>query len=171
MVTKDQARADDEHRGATAVESLQQELAVLNSRRQELAGGMDDRDSVSDGGDASVALQQSEDLAWVDERITGVTDRIRQLSEGIPAGDQDELADGTVATLKFSDGTTTTMRAVAITEEIAEGEESTAMTVNSPLARALVGSDAGDEITYQSPAGEVSAEVIAIETPDDQASS
>jgi transcription elongation GreA/GreB family factor len=39
------------------------------------------------------------------------------------------------------------------------------MTLGSPLARALVGSSAGDTITYQSPSGEVRAEVIAIETP------
>lgn len=151
--------------GQAAVERLEEELAVLNSRRRELGGGLGDRDSVGDGGDSSVALQRSEDLAGVDERIAEVTARIRQLPEGLTSGDPDELADGTVATLRFSDGTTRTMRAVAITEEIAEGEESTAMTIGSPLARALVGSGAGDAITYQSPAGEVRAEVIAIETP------
>jgi transcription elongation GreA/GreB family factor len=39
------------------------------------------------------------------------------------------------------------------------------MTTGSPLARAVVGRSAGDTITYQSPSGEVRAEVVAIETP------
>jgi transcription elongation factor GreA len=151
--------------GAAAVERLEQELTVLNSRRRELAEGLADRDSVGDRGDASVALEQSEDLAWTDERIAEVTELIRQLREGIAVSAQNELADGTVVTLRFSDGTTRIMRAVAITEEIVEGEESAAMTIGSPLARALVGSSAGDTITYRSPSGEVRAEVIAIEAP------
>lgn len=75
------------------------------------------------------------------------------------------MPDGTMVTLRFADGTTRTMRAVAIAEEIMDGEESTAMTTGSPLARALVGRSAGDTITYQSPSGEVRAEVVAIETP------
>lgn len=151
--------------GGAAVERLEQELAVLNGRRRELAEGLDDRDPVGDRGDAAVALELSEDLARVEERIAEVTERIRQLREGIAAGDHDELADGTLVTLRFSDDMTRTMRVVAITEEIPEGEESAALTIGSPRARALVGSSAGDTITYRSPSGEVRAEVIAIEAP------
>ena len=103
--------------GAAAVERLEQELIVLNGRRRELAEGLDARDPVGDRGDASVALKQSEDLAWVEQQIAEVTERIRQLREGTTAGDPDELADGTVVTLRFSDGMTRTMRVVAITEE------------------------------------------------------
>lgn len=165
MVTRGQAAEYSSQAGATAMERLEQELVGLNSRRRELAEGLTDRDSAGDRADAAGALEQSEDLSWVDERIAQVTEQIGQLRDGTAAGGQDELADGTVVTLQFADGTTRTMRAVAITEEIMEGEESTAMTIGSPLARALVGSSAGDTITYQSPSGEVRAEVIAIETP------
>jgi transcription elongation GreA/GreB family factor len=165
MVTQDQTGEYSSQAGAAAVERLEQELAALNSRRRELAEGLGDRDSAGDRADAATALEQSEDLSWVDERIAQVTAQIGQLRDGTAVGGDDELADGTVVTLRFADGTTRTMRAVAITEEIMDGEESTAMTIGSPLARALVGSRAGDTITYQSPSGEVRAEVIAIETP------
>ncbi|MGH3548301.1 MAG: GreA/GreB family elongation factor [Pseudonocardiaceae bacterium] len=165
MVTRGQAAGYSSQAGATAVERLEQELVALNSRRRELAEGLSDRDSAGDRADAAGALEQSEDLSWVDERIAQVTEQIGQLRNGTAAGGHDELADGTVVTLRFADGTTRTMRAVAITEEIMEGEESTAMTIGSPLARALVGSSAGDTITYRSPSGEEYAEVIAIQTP------
>jgi transcription elongation factor GreA len=165
MVTQGQASEYHSQAEETAVERLEQELAALRNRRRELAEGLGDRDSAGDRADAAGALEQSEDLSWVDERISQVTEQIGQLLGGTAAEDDDELADGTVVTLRFGDGTTRTMRAVAITEEIMEGEESTAMTIGSPLARALVGSSAGDTITYQSPSGEVRAEVIAIETP------
>ncbi|PZS40460.1 MAG: nucleoside diphosphate kinase regulator [Pseudonocardiales bacterium] len=165
MVSQGQADQYRSQAGAAAVERLEQELAALHSRRRELSEGLDNRDSAGDRADAAAALEQSEDLSWVDERIAQVTEQIGQLRDGTDPGGDDELADGTVATLQFADGTTRTMRAVAITEEIMEGEESTAMTIGSPLARALVGRSAGDTVTYQSPAGEVRAEVIAIEMP------
>jgi transcription elongation factor GreA len=165
MVTQGQADQYRSQAGAAAVERLEQELAALHSRRRELAEGLDNRDSAGDRADAAAALEQSEDLSWVDERIAQVTEQIGQLRDGTATGGDDELADGTVVTLRFADGTTRIMRAVAITEEIMDGEESTAMTLGSPLARALVGSSAGDTITYQSPSGEIRAEVIAIETP------
>lgn len=165
MVTRDQAGEYSSQAGATAVERLKQELAALKSRRRELAEGLNDRDSAGDRADAASALEQSEDLSGVDERIAQVTEQIGQLRDGSTAGGHDELADGTVVTLRFADGTTRTMRAVAITEEIMEGEEATAMTIGSPLARALVGSSPGDTIIYQLPSGEVRAEVIAIKTP------
>ncbi|MDQ2791865.1 MAG: nucleoside diphosphate kinase regulator [Pseudonocardiales bacterium] len=165
MVTRGQAAEYSSQAGATAVERLEQELVALNSRRRELAEGLSDRDSAGDRADAAGVLEQSEDLSWVDERIAQVTEQIGQLRDGTVTGGDDELADGTVVTLRFADGTTRTMRAVAITEEIMEGEESTAMTLGSPLARALVGSSAGDTIIYRSPSGEEHAEVIAIEAP------
>ncbi|MGB8996263.1 MAG: GreA/GreB family elongation factor [Pseudonocardiaceae bacterium] len=164
-MTQGQADQYRSQAGAAAVERLEQELAALHSRRRELAEGLDNRDSAGDRADAAAALEQSEDLFWVDGRITQVTEQIGQLRDGTAAGSDDELADGTVVTLRFADATTRTMRAVAITEEIMDGEESTAMTIGSPLARALVGRRAGDTITYQSPSGEVRAEVITIETP------
>jgi transcription elongation factor GreA len=151
MVTQGQADQYRSQAGAAAVERLEQELAALHSRRRELAEGLDNRDSAGDRADAAAALEQSEDLSWVDERIAQVTEQIGQLRDGTAVGGDDELADGTVVTLRFADGTTRTMRAVAITEEIMDGEESSAMTV--------------DTITDQSPSGEVRAEVIAIETP------
>jgi len=165
MVPEGQADQYRSQAGATAVERLEQELAALHRRRQELVEGLDNRDSVGDFADAATALELPEDLSWVDERIAQVTEQIGQLRCGTAAGGTDELPDGTMVTLRFADGTTRTMRAVAIAEEIMDGEESTAMTTGSPLARALVGRSAGDTITYQSPSGEVRAEVVAIETP------
>lgn len=160
----DRERAE---RAAAARQRLEEELVVLRSRRRELAAGLSDPDVVGDRADNAEALQRSDDLAWVDDRITEVSDRLARLdaSGADLTGRPGELPDGTVVTLRFADGRTETLRVVAITEEIAEGEETTTITSGSPLGRALAGGVAGGAVTYRTPAGAVSAEVVEIRLP------
>lgn len=160
----DRERAE---RAATARQRLEEELAVLRSRRHELAEGLSDPVVVGDRADNAEALQRSDDLAWVEDRITELTDRLAQFdaSGAELTGQPGELPDGTVVTLRFADGTTETLRVVAITEEIAEGEEPNTITTRSPLGRALTEARAGTAVTYRTPAGELRAEVIEIRRP------
>lgn len=160
----DRERAE---RAAGARRRVEDELAVLRSRRSELAAGLGDPDVGGDRADDADALQRSDDLAWVDDRITEFTDRLARLdaSGADLTGAPGEPADGTVVTLRFADGSTETLRVVAITEEIAEDEETTTITTGSPLGRALAGAEAGTAVTYQTPAGTVSAEVVEIGLP------
>lgn len=154
-------------RVAAARRRLDEELAVLSRRRRELAVGLSDPVVVGDRADNAEALQRSDDLAWVDDRITELTDRLAHLdARGTDlVGEPGALPDGTVVTLRFADGGTETLRVVAMTEEIAEGEEPITITTGSPLGRALVGAAAGTAVTYRTPAGARNAEVVEIRLP------
>ena len=76
-----------------------------------------------------------------------------------PAG----LADGTVVTLRFSDGDEATYRIVTIPEQASADAD--VVTASSPLGQALAGHQAGDTITYEGPDGDLSAEGVALKTP------
>jgi hypothetical protein len=56
------------------------------------------------------------------------------------------------------------MRVVLISEEAPDSMET--WTRDSPLGQALVGARPGDTITYAGPDGEIVAEVLAIQPPD-----
>lgn len=148
-------------RGADTLARFEAELAVLRSRRRELAEGMGD-DDVGDRADASVSIARAEDLAWVDDRIAATIDQMARFRRGSLY--EGSVPDGAVVTLRYpDDGSTVRLRAVAVAEQVGEADEAGAITPDSPLARALAGRAPGDRISYQTPAGTVHAEVIAIE--------
>ncbi|KEI43560.1 GreA/GreB family elongation factor [Saccharopolyspora rectivirgula] len=148
-----------EPRGA-ARQRLESELANLREQRRNLASALDSGDVVGDDADTAQALEESRQLAWYDNRIR---DLERRLSGG--ADFSEALPTDTRVTLKFSDGTTQTMRIVAITEEIIEGEEDETITVKSPLGSAIAGHKPGDRITYSTAAGTEEAEILDIRMP------
>lgn len=57
------------------------------------------------------------------------------------------------------------MRAVTLPEELAENEDMSALTIDSPLGQALAGSEAGDIVSYETPAGVAYAEVLDVKPP------
>jgi transcription elongation factor GreA len=142
---------------------LERELALLREQRRELAADLSDDDSVGDRADQAVALEQADDLAQMDGRIKEI---VELLARG---GGADErpggLVDGTVVTLRFADGTIETLRAVLVADEVPEDEGAQVLTVDSPLGLALAGCHAGDTVTYCTPDGQASVDVLAIVPP------
>ncbi|GAA1206849.1 GreA/GreB family elongation factor [Pseudonocardia alaniniphila] len=139
---------------------LEQELAELSSRRHELVEAIGENDAVEDYGDQAQRLERVDDLGRVTDRIREITEVLAGRTER-PAANA--LPDGTEVTVRFGDGTTTTMLVVAIPEEAPDPTQ--AVTRDSPLGRALVGARAGNRITYRGPDGEIAAEVVAIRLP------
>jgi transcription elongation factor GreA len=142
-----------------AREGIQQELATLRDRREELAAEVRSRDPVGDQADSAFALRLGDELAALDDRIASLSELLARgrTGEGVP--------DGTRVTLRFGGGTEQTMMVVAVTEEIPAGQEDSMITAHSPLGTALAGHGPGDTITYRAPAGEVQAHIVAMDLP------
>jgi transcription elongation factor GreA len=142
---------------AHARQRLEQELAVLRERRRLLEEALLDIVGVEDRGDQAQRLQQSDDLARVSDRIREIID---VLSGRVRPSSVDALPEDTVVTVRFSDGSTDTMRVVTIPDD-----SSDTLTRDSPLGRALVGAEPGNTITYSGPNGLLTADVVAIRPP------
>lgn len=143
---------------------LEEELATLRDRRCELAAGLGERDFAGDRADGADALMRSDDLAWVDDRIAELTERMRTLGTPEP---RDGFPTGTVVRVRFDDGSVETLRAVIIPEEVAESDGVTALTADSPLGRALAGHRPGDVVEYPTPGGPAMVELLAVTLPAD----
>ncbi|MGH3920158.1 MAG: GreA/GreB family elongation factor [Pseudonocardiaceae bacterium] len=142
---------------------LEEELARLRDRRSVLAAELDERDAVGDRADHAEMLEQADDAAWLDDRIAEVTGLIARGGPPDPAADR--LPRGTEVTLRFDDGEVSTLRVVAIPEEVSEDDGADALTLDSPLGRALAGSGVGDIIQYGTPSGTALVEVLALRVP------
>lgn len=140
---------------------LENELAALRQRRRKLSADISGRDMTGDDADTAQAMESSENLAWLTDRIAELESR---LIDQTPT-QRSALPTDTEVTLRFPDGDAQTFRIVAIPEEIFEGEEDTTITVDSPLGHALVDRDAGDTISYTTAAGRMHAEVLNLRVP------
>ncbi|MDQ3763634.1 MAG: GreA/GreB family elongation factor [Actinomycetota bacterium] len=141
---------------------LEEELAQLRARRHALATELDERDSVGDRADHADMLEQADDVAWLDERIAEISGLIAR--GGVPESVDGQLLHGAEVTLRFDDGEVSTLRVVAISEEVAEDDDAV-VTLDSPLGRALAGSRVGDVVQYETPSGPALVEVLALRMP------
>lgn len=140
---------------------LEEQLAQLREERKVLADSIrDDDEIVGDQGDQAETLERMNSLNALDERIAEMLrlqeERRRQPLN--PSAEQVEV--GTEVTIKFDDGTTDTVRVVASILE--ENDADPVLTPESPLGKALVGASTGDRVSYESPSGTMSAEVVQI---------
>jgi transcription elongation factor GreA len=148
-----------------AKQRLREELAVLREQRDELGGGRADDDRGNDPGDSAETLRRADEVARIDSRINEIN---RLLAGGLPGVGQDTrggLVDGSKVTLRFEDGTEETWRATAIPESVPEEEQDRALSLSSPLGRALAGHAPGDVVEYQSPDGLHRVELVKIQQP------
>lgn len=143
---------------------LRDELDVLRARREELTELPDGQDGVGDRADDAQNLQRLDDAALLDDRIAELT---RLLAGGHPGAEHsdDRLPVGTVVTLRHPDGSTETLRVVAITEQAAPGEQDDVFTLDSPLGRALADGSGGATVRYHAPDGERELEIVELRRP------
>lgn len=146
-------------------QNLESELDQLRERRRSLAAELTGREPTGDRADQADLLEQAEDVALLDDRIADLTQRLAGGSDELSEG---RLAPGTEVTVRFADGEVSTLRAVAVPEEVAEDDEFGALTLDSPLGLALPGSEPGDQVTYLTPSGEAQVEVVALQVPGDE---
>ena len=143
---------------------LEEELTQLKARRAALAAELGDRDFVGDRADHADLLEQADDVAWLDDRIAEITGLLAR--GGVPEPAAGRLPHGAEVTLRFDDGEVSTLRVVAIPEEATE-DDAGAVTLDSPLGRALVGSKVGDIVQYGTPSGPALVEVLALRMPEE----
>jgi transcription elongation factor GreA len=142
---------------------LERELALLRKQRRELAADLSGDDPVGDRADQAVALERADDLVQMDGRIKEIVELLARA--GWAQEHPGDLSDGTVVTLRFADGTVETLRAVLVADEASEDEAARVFTVDSPLGLAVAGCHAGDTVSYPTPDGEASVDVLAIVPP------
>jgi transcription elongation factor GreA len=156
--------ADTSNAIARTRQRLEEELTQLQARRKALADELGGRDTVGDRADHADLLEQADDVAWLDDRIAEITGLLAR--GGVPEPAAGRLPHGAEITLRFDDGEVSTLRVVAIPEEATE-DDAGAVTLDSPLGRALVGSKVGDIVQYGTPSGPALVEVLAFRMPEE----
>lgn len=143
---------------ASTRDRLELEARELEERRTELIA---EQSQAETGGDlvdqASVAAQQIE-IENVERRLAHIRELLASATVAI-VGKSDNVAIGTVVTLKFDDGSTEAYQVGEIEEQIGDV---VALTPTSPLGQALIGHRKGDRVTYDAPAGELTVEIMKV---------
>jgi transcription elongation factor GreA len=145
---------------------LEEQLAQLREERGLLADSIqNDDDIVGDQGDQAETIERVNSLNALDERIEELT-RVQDERRRDPVQpSEDRVSVGTQVTIRFDDGSTDTVRVVSSILE--ENDADPVLTPDSPLGRAVMGASKGDRVTYESPAGETTAEVVEIKIASD----
>ncbi len=138
------------------IEEFDRELRIELPRRIAAAVAMGD---LSENAEYSSALERQE---FVRARLGQLTRRQSELSRidlrDVP---RDRIAFGSEVTIEDGDGERQTMRLVF--PEFVELDD-TMISIASPMARALLGSRPGDDVTLDAPGGERSYVVVEILT-------
>lgn len=145
---------------AQTQQRLEQELDDLRAQRRQLDEAINETDGVDDGADAAQRLERADERALLDSRADDIT---RLLSGEVDRSAEGGLADGTEVSVRFDDGTVSTMTVVIVPDAAPESKE--VLTADSPLGQALVDAKPGDTVTYDGPEGEIVVEVLAIRLP------
>ncbi|MFI8127350.1 MULTISPECIES: GreA/GreB family elongation factor [Streptomyces] len=142
---------------AAARHALERELAGVRTERETVAATLGDTDVVGDRADDADELRRSADLARLDARITEITTRLRQADDAGPPP-VGVVGVGSTVTVRFDDGTEQTVTL----GEVTEGPDTSLVTAESPLGRALRGRRPGDAVRYRTPDGEAAATVVSL---------
>jgi transcription elongation GreA/GreB family factor len=136
---------------------IEQALASLREDRATLLAEIANQEPVKDNADNADRIQLGDDLGRLDDRIAELADR---LTSGATVADG--LLIGTIVTVQFPDGTET-LRAVPLPDHTADGAGT--LSTDSPLSKALVGHKPGDTVTYDTPLGKTTVDLIDIKPP------
>jgi transcription elongation factor GreA len=134
---------------------LEKEIANLRAQREALAPQPGEQERTGDAADQADVIDRAEAAARLDRQIADLAAKMEHGGYG-----NAQLPDGTTVTLRFSDGDEETFQVVTV-----PGEDSDAITSDSPLGLALVGAKAGDKISYRTPRGEAKATVVKVAPP------
>lgn len=147
------AAHDDRH-------ALLEELALLRARRRELEQGLiADDHRPHDFGEQGETTELRDEIDWIDRRIRDVTHYLWEA--GRPDGDTSERVGlYSVVTLRFPDGSSESVQVTRFPDG-----DVPVVTPGSPLGRALLGAQLGDEIAWTAPEGRLRARVERLRRP------
>jgi transcription elongation GreA/GreB family factor len=129
--------------------------------RERLATTQARRDASKASGDT---LSQQNELAILDRELRWLNARVASAIEvDLERQPRDRVAFGARVTVDSDEGE---QHYRIVGEDEADAEHGEVSYV-SPLARALIGAQAGDSVTWKRPAGNLSIEVVAIDYTDD----
>ncbi len=143
-------------------EKLEQELEYLKTvKRKEVVERIKIARSFGDLSENSEYDSAKEEQAFVEGRITTIENMIRNakiIAEGDLAGDSVTLG-RSVTFVELPDGEEETYTIVGSAEaDPFEGKISN----DSPIAKSLIGRKVGDEVTVQTPGGEMNVKIVSI---------
>ena len=140
--------------------ALLEELELLRARRREIQ-----RDLVSDDhrphdfGEQGKVTELRDEIDWIDRRIRDIVHYLWDV--GRPPGDTSQrVGPWSVVTLRFPDGSSETVQVTRYPDE-----DVPVVTLTSPLGRALLGAELGEEIEWTAPEGRMRARVEAVRRP------
>ncbi|MCL2550562.1 MAG: GreA/GreB family elongation factor [Actinomycetia bacterium] len=138
--------------------ALEKDLADLRAERDAVAATLrSGTDYEGDRADQADELQRANELTRLDDRITDLTVRLRQAAIAGPP-EAGVVGVGSSVTVRFDDGTTQTLHI----GELADDEDPSVVTSDSPLGRALLGRRGGDSVDYETPSGPATATLVSV---------
>ena len=149
---------------AQARARLHSELDDLRDKQRpellHLIAAVDGRDAA----DQAERTQREMDVQALDARIGRLADRLRTGSAPAPARPafDGSVHPGSVVDLDFGDGMP---ERFLVSEFAVNDDDVQAVTVDSPLGRALLGSAAGATLSYAGPARRLTVTVVAVDPP------
>jgi transcription elongation GreA/GreB family factor len=140
--------------------ALLEELGLLRARRRELEQSLvADDHRPHDFGEQGETTELRDEIDWIDRRIRDVVHYLWEA--GRPEGDTSEKVGlYSVVTLRFPDGSLESVQVTRFPDE-----DVPVVTPESPLGRALLGAQSGDEITWTAPEGRLRARVEGVRRP------
>jgi transcription elongation factor GreA len=140
--------------------ALLEELELLRGRRRELQESLEaDDHRPHDFGEHGSTTELRDEIDWIERRIR---DLVHYLGEaGRPDGDASErVGPYSVVTLRYADGSRETVQVTRFPDE-----DVPVVTPESPLGRALLGAQPGEEIEWTAPEGRQRARVERVRRP------
>lgn len=145
---------------AEARQALERELSDLRAQREKLSATLPGAEETGGDVDRADRLQRAMQLEPLDARIEQITARLRGAATAGPAR-TDVVGIGSIVTVRFADHQVRTVHLGEVAEEL----DQSLVTADSPFGRALLGSHAGDTVTYDTPNGSTTATVLSIHHP------
>lgn len=142
-------------------EELTAELKHLKGvRRKEVAEKLEFAKSLGDLSENAEYHEARQDQAELEDRIMQI-EALLQSAEVAPESKKGIVGIGSKVTMKKEKEKDSVMYTIVGAEEVNTAERK--ISYKSPIGGALIGKKKGDTITYQTPAGSVTATIVSVE--------
>ena len=144
---------------AEGLSCLTAELSDAWTRRRDVIAALAAAAAEGDRSENAEYIYRKRELAGIDQRIRYLQQRLPRLKVIERVGSSTRVVFGAWVRLELKDGTQIEYRLVGA-DEI--GAEKNYISIDSPLARALIGRQVGDAVSVRLPSGEARYGIVAI---------